>query len=196
MPHLDLAIYLVHISVWVAFGATRYLASKETRGSPSAPPTPEEVAPHSRLFLALSMVAFALMYFGLGNAVIPGRVPEWFDGQRVVGTLIMVLAAVMMSWALHSFRSWRFRAALSADHQLATGGPFHYVRHPIYLGLDLVALGSAVWVPTPTLWLAAVLMIISGDLRGRAEEKLLATRFGLEYSNYLSRTRRFIPGVY
>jgi protein-S-isoprenylcysteine O-methyltransferase Ste14 len=136
------------------------------------------------------------MYFGIGNTVIPARVPAWFAGQRIAGTLVIALGGVMICWALLFFKSWRIRAALTADHQLATGGPFRFVRHPIYLGLDLLALGSAVWVPTPALWLSVILMVLGSDLRGRAEEKLLVTRFGEAYTSYMARTRRFLPGVY
>jgi len=142
------------------------------------------------------MVAFAVMYAGIGNAVLPDRVPEWFPGHRLLGAVIIAIGAAMMCWALVYFQSWRFRAALTAEHQLATGGPFRYVRHPIYLGLDLLALGSALWVPTPLLWISVVLMLLGSDLRGRAEERLLSGRFGEEYTSYLARTRRFIPGVY
>jgi protein-S-isoprenylcysteine O-methyltransferase Ste14 len=56
--------------------------------------------------------------------------------------------AALMSWARVWFASWRFRAKVDASHQLATGGPFALLRHPIYMGLNLLALGSAVWDPT------------------------------------------------
>ena len=56
--------------------------------------------------------------------------------------------------AASTFRSWRFRATLDKGHQLATGGPFSLLRHPIYMGLNLLALGRAIWVPTLTLWIA------------------------------------------
>lgn len=196
MPHQDLALYAVHIAFWGAFGVTQLLVRRAPASAPPAESIPENAAPHSRLLLTFHMAAFALMYAGIGNAVLPDRVPEWFVGQRVVGTLVIALGAAVTCWALVYFQSWRFRAALTADHKLATGGPFHYVRHPIYLGLDLLALGSAIWVPTPILWVSVVLMVLGSDLRGRAEERLLTTRFGAEYTGYLARTRRFIPGVY
>jgi len=195
MPHPDLLLYVVHLLFWGAFGLTR-LASRDPAPASPAPPVAEEAAPHSRLLLGVHMVAFALMYAGIGNAVLPDRVPGWFPGHRVAGTVVIALGAAMMCWALLYFKSWRFRAALTPDHQLATGGPFHYVRHPIYLGLDLLALGSALWVPTPVLWVSVVLMALGSDLRGRAEEKLLATRFGAEYARYLEQTKRFLPGFY
>jgi protein-S-isoprenylcysteine O-methyltransferase Ste14 len=44
--------------------------------------------------------------------------------------------------------------------------------------------------------LGAVLIALSGDLRGRAEERLLAEVFGDEYRDYCRRTARAIPGLY
>ena len=64
------------------------------------------------------------------------------------------------------------------------------------MGLNMFALGSAIWVPTPLVWVAFALMAIGSDLRARAEEKLLDQAFGSSYRNYLARTRRFIPGIY
>jgi protein-S-isoprenylcysteine O-methyltransferase Ste14 len=62
--------------------------------------------------------------------------------------------------------------------------------------MNLLAIGSAIWVPTPILAAGVVLMLVGGDLRGRAEEKLLASEFGAAYTDYCRRTRRFLPGVY
>ena len=70
------------------------------------------------------------------------------------------------------------------------------MRHPIYMGLNLLAIGTAVWVPTAATWIGAVLMVIGSDLRGRAEEKMLASAFGSPYPEYCARTRRFVPGIY
>ena len=99
-------------------------------------------------------------------------------------------------WALLHFTSWRYRAKLDRGHQLATGGPFRILRHPIYMGLNLLALGCAIWVPTAVVWAGFVLMAIGSDLRARAEETLLRPAFGDSYQAYCARTARFIPAVY
>ena len=65
---------------------------------------------------------------------------------------------------------------------------------PIYMGLNLLALGSA--LPTAILWAAFVLMVVGSDLRARAEEALLERAFGVRYREYRTHTRRFVPGVY
>jgi len=202
MPRIDFALYYVHTAFWSSFGVTRLILQGRERPTPTvasgtAPdPAREKTAPFSRAVLAFHALAFGVMYFGIGNAVVPGRVPIWFAGQRVVGTLVIAAGAALMVWALVYFQSWRFRAKLDSDHQLATGGPFRLLRHPIYMGLNLLALGSAIWVPTPIVWAAFLLMAIGSDLRGRAEEALLLQAFGSDYREYCARTRRFVPGVY
>ncbi|MEO8138435.1 MAG: isoprenylcysteine carboxylmethyltransferase family protein [Gemmatimonadota bacterium] len=201
MPNYDLAIYAVHAGFWTAFGVTRMVVQR--RGPPgdaqaeSAPHADSEAsAPYSRSLLVVHALAFGVMYFGLGNAVIPNRVPLWFPGQRLVGFIVIAAGAALMSWALVWFRSWRFRAKVDRGHELATGGPFRLVRNPIYLGLNLLALGTAIWVPTALCWIGAGLMVLGSDLRARAEEKLLRAAFGAAYNEYCARTSRFVPGLY
>jgi protein-S-isoprenylcysteine O-methyltransferase Ste14 len=201
MPSQDFAIFTAHWVFWGAFGLTRVILRIRDRNDSGAAdtrrvPQQETAAPFSRALLAFHGLAFAVMYFGICNAVIPGRVPIWFPGQRVAGSLVIAGGAALMVSALVSFRSWRFRAALDENHRLATGGPFRFLRHPIYMGLNLLALGTALWVPTAIVWAGFVLMAIGSDLRARAEETLLMHAFGPSYRKYCARTRRFVPGLY
>jgi protein-S-isoprenylcysteine O-methyltransferase Ste14 len=198
---IDFAIYAVHSGFWGAFGLTRIILRrrdrKEGRPAETVPLSQKEsTAPFSRALLVFHGLAFGLMYFGIGNSVNPERVPEWFPGQRVAGLLVIAAGAALVVWALAYFRSWRFRAALDNSHQLATGGPFQILRHPIYMALNLLALGTALWIPTTIVWAAFVLMVIGSDLRARAEETLLSQAFDPAYSEYCARTRRFVPGIY
>ncbi len=142
------------------------------------------------------MLAFFVLYCGIGLAVFSGQIPVRLRGQGILGSLIIAVGAILMAWALVYFRSWRFRAKLEDDHRLVTGGPFRMLRHPIYMGLNLLALGSAVWIPTALVWIGFVLMIVGSDLRARAEEKILEEAFGAPYRDYCARTRRFLPWLY
>jgi protein-S-isoprenylcysteine O-methyltransferase Ste14 len=197
MQILDVAIYLVHVSFWAAFGITRWFVGAGHAVTDAAPAAAvSRTATYSRLVLSIHFVAFGVMYMGIGGAVFSGRVPAWFPGQRLAGTAIIAVGAWLMCWSLVYFRSWRFRAKVDAGHELATGGPYALVRHPIYAGMNLLALGTAVWIPTLLVWLAVALMFLGSDLRGRAEERVLTEAFGDEYRAYCARTRRFVPGVY
>jgi protein-S-isoprenylcysteine O-methyltransferase Ste14 len=196
----DLAIYGVHALYWASFGVTHWILGRLDRAAAAPPDTAKaasaETAPHSRALVAFHAVGFGLLYFGLGNAVIPNRVPHRFPLQWLAGAAVIALGAFLMCWALVWFRSWRFRAKVESGHELATGGPFALVRHPIYMGLNLLGIGSALWVPTATVAVAALLLVVGSDLRARAEETLLSRVFGERYRAYCARTRRFVPGVY
>ena len=198
--NVDLLVYPLHALFWGSFALTRSLRRRFVRPALSEQvetvTTGSHTAPYSRALLAVHMLAFGAMYFGVVTAVLSNRVPGLFVGQSVVATLIIALGAWLMCWTLLHFSSWRFRAKLDEGHRLATGGPFRFVRHPIYMGLNLLALGTAVWIPTGILWASLLLMFVGGDLRARAEEKLLTQVFGDTYSAYCNRTSRFLPGIY
>jgi len=76
--------------------------------------------------------------------------------------------------------------------ELITTGPFALVRHPLYGGLLLAMLGSA--IGQSVLW--ALPLIVYGPgfvLSARREEDLLIARFSERYRGYMSRTKRFVP---
>lgn len=189
----------MHSVFWAAFGVPILVSRAGRRKQPPAQggiqAEREDAAPHSRALIFAHSLAFMTLYAGLWPAL-GGQSAGLFPGQPLAGALVIGLGAALCCWAVLSFGSWRFRAAVDAGHELATGGPFRFLRHPIYMALNLLALGTALWFPIPMLWVAFVLMVIGSDLRARAEESLLLRSFGEVYTTYCQRTARFVPGVY
>jgi protein-S-isoprenylcysteine O-methyltransferase Ste14 len=82
-----------------------------------------------------------------------------------------------------------------SDARLVVGGIYAVVRHPMYGGLILTALGWAISTSSlRTLFLVVVLFAFF-DLKARREEVWLNERYP-GYAEYMARTRRFIPYVY
>jgi protein-S-isoprenylcysteine O-methyltransferase Ste14 len=78
---------------------------------------------------------------------------------------------------------------------LVRRGIYRFMRHPIYTGLVLAAVGGAIYAVSPlALGLALVLAVIL-DLKSRREEEWLRERYPA-YGSYAARTKRFIPGLY
>lgn len=193
----DFLVCVVHVLFWCAFGLTRVFtqhSSPPDRIGPKS--TVPQVASYSRTLVVMHMMTFGLMYFGIYASLFSRRIPHLFMGQQFVATLVIALGAWLACWALLHFSSWRFRAKLDEGHQLVTSGPFKLVRHPIYAALNLLALGTAIWLPTTILLISLGLVVICSDLRARVEEKLLTQAFGSAYAQYCKRTSRFLPGVY
>jgi protein-S-isoprenylcysteine O-methyltransferase Ste14 len=199
----DFRIYYAHAGFWLAFAAGDLAARFARRPGRDVPPPTASVntgnslrAPRANLLLAVHMLAFAVLYGAIGQAVL--GVHRHTPTRRAIaaGAVVILLGAILAAWARISFASWRFRAQLDAGHRLATGGPFRIVRHPIYAALDLLAIGTALWIGGAAAWVSVLLMAVAGDLRARAEEPLLQRAFGDEYDAYQRTTRRFIPGIY
>jgi protein-S-isoprenylcysteine O-methyltransferase Ste14 len=78
---------------------------------------------------------------------------------------------------------------------LVQTGPFALIRHPIYGGGLMLALGFALMIQSwLTLGYAAVLFAFL-DGKSRREERWLAEKYP-EYASYQRRVRKLIPFVY
>jgi protein-S-isoprenylcysteine O-methyltransferase Ste14 len=76
--------------------------------------------------------------------------------------------------------------------QLVTSGLYGFVKHPIYSGLILLALGLTInggFFPH-TLFLIALLLLL--NYKAKFEEALLSQRFP-DYADYSKKTGRFVP---
>jgi protein-S-isoprenylcysteine O-methyltransferase Ste14 len=190
-------IYVFHIAFYLLF----LLRLAGGRGAPPEPAgaadAPAPAAAHPVRLVLLHSAAFAVLYFGLGQAVLSRRPTRLlFAPHPILGAAIIVAGCGLLAWALLVFRSWRLLARIERGHQLCTTGPFRLVRHPIYLALDLLALGTLVWVPTWIILIGVILTVLAGDLRARGEERLLCEVFGDAYRQYQVRVPRTVPGLY
>lgn len=81
---------------------------------------------------------------------------------------------------------------LSAEHRLVTHGPFALVRHPLYVGLQVGAIGGMLLYRTWTFVFVA-LNFMTLAMRARREEEALAAEFGEEWEAYVCRVPAWIP---
>jgi protein-S-isoprenylcysteine O-methyltransferase Ste14 len=90
------------------------------------------------------------------------------------------------------FVSTGFGAQLFAGHQLVTNGPYSIIRHPMYLGLMLAALGGLLLYQTWTM-VAFTIFAPFTLLRSRREERVLSAEFGAQWQEYCQRVPAFLP---
>jgi len=193
----EVLVYVAHGAFWTSFAVARMVARNGSRAEDTGGGTVHEPisARGAGGLVALHAAAFALLYLGIASGVF-GRMPLLFPELPYFGAMLIAAGAAVSTWGLLHFSSWRFKAGLAVGHKLATSGPFAYVRHPLYLALSLLAVGSVVWIPNFLTGAGALLVVWIGDLRGRSEEKLLEIAFQGEYRDYKTKVARFIPGVY
>ena len=81
------------------------------------------------------------------------------------------------------------------DAHLVAAGVYATVRHPIYGGLILFAIGWAALTASSAALIAAFVLLAWLDGKARREEAWLVERYP-GYAAYRARTKRFLPGIY
>jgi protein-S-isoprenylcysteine O-methyltransferase Ste14 len=81
------------------------------------------------------------------------------------------------------------------DAALIEHGVYRRLRHPIYTGVMLGALGWGLLTASLLACMLAIVLMALLDLKARREESWLRDRYP-GYGAYAARTRRFLPGLY
>jgi protein-S-isoprenylcysteine O-methyltransferase Ste14 len=98
--------------------------------------------------------------------------------------------AIIARW--HLGRNWGMPMSRKEQPELVTSGPYAFIRHPIYTGLILAMLGSAIGVNV--FW--ALLLVPVGAYfiySARREETVMLQLFPEQYAAYMARTGMFAP---
>lgn len=93
-------------------------------------------------------------------------------------------------------RNWSARPELKQNHELVTGGPYAYVRHPIYTGLLVMFAAVPLFWPTTTTLILLLVVAVGIQLKLSYEERLMAGAFPEQWPAYRARTKRVIPLIW
>jgi protein-S-isoprenylcysteine O-methyltransferase Ste14 len=106
-----------------------------------------------------------------------------------VGGLIMII----LGWYQIYHGYWK---KVDGSQTIVDSGIYHYIRHPQYVGLMLIAIGMVFgWATLTNLIMLPILGILYYRLSIK-EEKMMIKEFGDAYIAYMKKTKRFIPFVY
>lgn len=172
--------------------------SKPVCDTPSATRAPWWRGARGEWYVVAQVFLFALVV--LGPRALPGW-PTWSAPWSTIATwlgLVLMLAGAALAVG-GIFRLGSNLTPLPYPKDCSTlveSGPYAIVRHPIYSGLIIGALGWALWVNG---WLTigyALLLFAFFDVKSRREEVWLIEKFGAPYAEYRTRVHKLIPWVY
>jgi protein-S-isoprenylcysteine O-methyltransferase Ste14 len=111
------------------------------------------------------------------------------------GCLLALAGAALVLWSRAELGSaWSLVPTADQGTGLVTSGPYRLVRHPIYLGLSMLAMGEGLAFSSwPAVMVVFSTIVPTFVWRACAEEKLLTDMFGDQYAHYRSQTKMMIP---
>lgn len=128
-----------------------------------------------------------------------GETRLWHVGYGGAYALAALTAAGLAFtwWArLHLGRMWSSSITRKQDHRIVDTGPYALVRHPIYTGIIVAIVATAVAQATVSGLIGAALIVIGLWIKARAEERFLTVELGEDaYGAYRRRVPMLIPGI-
>lgn len=149
----------------------------------------------AQLLLTIQLILFALL--GGATILLPTSKTaiQWVIGISI--TLIGI-AIALLAFREHSRVNQSGPKALPTPNQqadLITSGLYQRIRHPIYTGVLLVALGVTVWHGHIVTLIASLLLLGLLTYKSMYEEELLREQYP-NYAVYMQTTGRFLPKLF
>jgi protein-S-isoprenylcysteine O-methyltransferase Ste14 len=183
------------------------LVEQRARARASAPVSqPRAGAASERVILPrwVAAVGTALLLpigGGFGIVLLPYAFTHWQPGTppwplavRAIGVALIAAGGIVFIGGCVRFAAEGVGIPLPVEptsQQLTVGGPYRYVRNPLYLAWVMAITGQALLLSRPVLLIyAAAVLAVAIAFVGLFEEPSLARRFGEQYEAY----RKQVPG--
>jgi len=180
------ALWLIWLAYWFIAGRN----VKATQRHESAASRAGHIVP---LVIGALMLWLPRLPGGfLGGKIVPPSLPLFFAGAAVVG-----VGLAFSVWArVYLGRNWSGTVTLKEGHELVRGGPYRYVRHPIYTGLLLAFIGCAIARDEWRGVLAIAIMYAALWRKLKLEERWMIEQFGDAYRRFCNEVPALIPNPF
>jgi protein-S-isoprenylcysteine O-methyltransferase Ste14 len=115
----------------------------------------------------------------------------WIEAAGITLTVVGMAFAI---WArAYLGGNWSSNVTVKVGHQLVRTGPYRWVRHPIYSGLILAMIGTALNRRQVRGIVAVALLWVGFTIKSRIEERFMTATFGPEYDEYRLSAGAIVP---
>lgn len=180
--HIIIACWWIFFIVWlISAFRTKRIAERQSVESALA---------HRIPILAGWWLLFFPKWPGLmARQVIPRTTLSQF-----IGAAICILGLIFTVWARQTLAgNWSSNVTFKQDHELIRRGPYRIVRHPIYSGLLVMCLGTAIYIGQVRGGVSLLLVTIGFWIKLSQEERLLLRHFPDAYPAYQRDVRALVP---
>src|SRR5215472_5974191 len=147
------------------------------------------------LRLVVLAATFALLFWDATGVGPLGKrfLPKTLD-FGLLGFALALGGMAIALWARFVLgQFWSDRVIVQADHQLIRTGPYAHMRHPIYSGVLLGVLGTALLLGEWRGVLGFVLLLTNYAVKAKREEQILADRFRDQFQEHVTHAGFLLP---
>ena len=179
-------------AIWIAWFVYWYAGRKDAKAVQRRESPVSRAAHIVPLTLAVALFAFPDLWRGwLSLRILPfSFVTYWIGIAVLVAGLAFAVAA-----RRHLGGNWSGTVTVKHGHELIRTGPYALVRHPIYTGILVGFVGSAVSLGEVRGLVAIALVLVAFLLKIRLEERWMTESFGDAYRRYRAKVKGLIPFV-
>lgn len=120
------------------------------------------------------------------------------EAIRIFGVSLFIIGVFLSNWGRFALgKNWRpalIGTEVDNQQKLVTGGPFSFIRHPIYSGMILLGFGFEISLLS-WFFLAIVPAVFLLYRQAKSEERALEARFP-QYRQYKKSTGMFLPKIF
>jgi len=150
----------------------------------------------SRYGVTLVLIGGYLLIFNrhtriglLGRRFVPDA-----SSVLILGVVVTWIGVALAIWARHHLaENWSSRVTIKQGHELIRTGPYSRLRHPIYTGLLLATLGSAIAVGEWRSLVGVCLVLAAYSFKAKQEEAMLTQQFGEKFQEHRKHTGFLLP---
>ena len=141
---------------------------------------------------------FALLFWkATGIGVLGKRFVPDVLAIGVVGFIAAIAGMIIASWSrIVLGRYWSDKVILQEEHQLIRRGPYVVMRHPLYSGVLLAVLGTALVLGEVRGLLSFAVLLLNYTIKAKREERILAERFATEFAEHAKMTGFLFPRLH
>lgn len=178
---------------WLAVAIYFFLAYRHNKA-------PQQTEPLIKRLVAYWLPFSIALLLGPGDWFVDNLLWQQFVPHTVfvysVGLGLCIGGTTLAIWSRHMLgRNWSATVQLKQEHELISSGPYRFVRHPLYTGLLVLFIGSAIMIGDLRGLLAVAIMFASLWFKLRLEERWLLQHFGDKYSAYQRHTKMLLPAL-
>jgi protein-S-isoprenylcysteine O-methyltransferase Ste14 len=177
-------------------------------------PTPSQII----FFVVLSLLIISISYsafktrtkYGLYRflgfesiaVLVYLNIPVWFDDPfsliHIISWLFLFISTGFAVYGIYLLRAVgkAEKRVIEETQNLVETGLYKYIRHPLYCSLIYLGMGIFLKDISVTGSIVMIILMINFYLTVKEEELFNIKQFGIEYEEYMKRTKMFIPFLF